>query len=150
MESPAAASSPQRPRDADSFIKDVRSLPLSSCAFSRYLLSLQGKIVVQFKNTYVSRAHDVFLFLSFFLSPLASGNAPQLKQKKFKLSTKVQWQYVVDFLRKQLRLKPEESLFLFINSSFQPNPSANVDQLFRCFHDAGRLTVNYCRQEAWG
>ncbi len=88
-----------------------------------------GKVVVTFKNT---------------------GNAPQLKQKKFKLSTKVRFQYVIDFLRKQLRYKPEEPLFLFINSTFQPHPEETVDDLFRCFHDGGKLVVNYCTQAAWG
>lgn len=112
---------------------------------------VDGKVVVMFKNT---------------------GNAPQLKQKKlrvlagalslaaqppsssfrfrFKLSTKVRFQYVQDFLRKQLRFKADEPLFLFINATFQPHPEETVEDLFRCFHDGGKLVVNYCTQAAWG
>jgi len=41
------------------------------------------------------------------------GNAPMLKQKKFKLSSKVKFQYVVDFLRKQLRYTNNEPLVSF-------------------------------------
>lgn len=69
---------------------------------------------------------------------------------RFKLSTKVRFQYVQDFLRKQLRFKADEPLFLFINATFQPHPEETVEDLFRCFHDGGKLVVNYCTQAAWG
>jgi ubiquitin-like protein ATG12 len=93
--------------------------------------SKDGKIVVLFRNT---------------------GSAPQLKQKKFKLSTQVRFGYVVDFLRKQLRFKPDDALFLFVSGTFQPHPDETVEDLFRCFRDAvgGKLVVNYCTEQAWG
>jgi hypothetical protein len=56
----------------------------------------KGKIIVMFKNI---------------------GNAPQLKQKKFKLSTKVKFQYVIDFLRKQVKSLLLASVLLFFTLS---------------------------------
>ncbi len=89
-----------------------------------------GKIVVLFRNT---------------------GNAPQLKQKKFKLSVSVKFGYVAEFLRKQLRFKAEDPLFLFVSGTFQPHPDETVLDLYLCFHDhTGKLVVNYCSQQAWG
>jgi ubiquitin-like protein ATG12 len=90
-----------------------------------------GKIVVLFRNT---------------------GRAPQLKQKKFKLSTQVRFGYVVEFLRKQLRFKAEDALFLFVSGTFQPHPDETVEDLYRCFRDAvgGKLVVNYSTEQAWG
>ena len=79
-----------------------------------------------------------------------AGNAPVLKQKKFKLSVDVKFQYVISFLRKQLHLKPDDGLFLFVNATFAPHAEETVEYLFRCFHDSGRLTVSYCTQPAWG
>lgn len=38
------------------------------------------------------------------------GNAPELKQKKYKLAKTATFQNVLDFLRKMLRYKPDESL----------------------------------------
>lgn len=73
----------------------------------------------------------------------AVGAAPVMKQKKFKLKSSVSFQSVVDFLRKQvillfkllflfqLRSQPGDSLFLFINRSFQPSPEESVSDLFK-------------------
>merc|ERR1711916_150990 len=73
----------------------------------------------------------------------ATGNAAQLKQKKFKLSAKATFQNVIDFLRKQLRLNESDSLFLFINSTFQPSPDEWISDLVLSFHNNGVLIVNY-------
>ena len=40
----------------------------------------------------------------------ATGNAPQLKQSKFKLASTARFQNVTDFLRKQLQYQANESL----------------------------------------
>jgi ubiquitin-like protein ATG12 len=80
----------------------------------------------------------------------ATGNAPQLKVNKFKLSASARFASVGDFLRKQLRCGANDALFLFINCTFQPAPDEIVADLFRCFHNNGKLVVNYCTTPAWG
>lgn len=42
----------------------------------------------------------------------ATGNAPILKQSKFKISATQQFHAVIDFMKKQLRLPQGESLVL--------------------------------------
>eukprot|EP01128_Nolandella_sp_AFSM9_P010205 TRINITY_DN701_c3_g1_i1.p1 TRINITY_DN701_c3_g1~~TRINITY_DN701_c3_g1_i1.p1 ORF type:complete len:126 (+),score=26.77 TRINITY_DN701_c3_g1_i1:25-378(+) len=83
-----------------------------------------------------------------FFKPV--GAALQLKQSKFKLKATVTFQSVIAFLRKQLKSQPGDSLFLFINRSFQPTPEAVVSDLFKCFHDKEKLVVYYSTTPAWG
>jgi ubiquitin-like protein ATG12 len=88
-----------------------------------------GKVVIFFKHT---------------------GNAPELKQKKFKLTATTTFQTVIDFLRKQLKFGASDPLYLFINASFQPSPDESVADLFKCFHNNGKLVINYANTAAWG
>eukprot|EP00300_Choanocystis_sp_HF-7_P008328 c15853_g1_i3.p1 GENE.c15853_g1_i3~~c15853_g1_i3.p1 ORF type:complete len:115 (+),score=13.84 c15853_g1_i3:37-381(+) len=81
---------------------------------------------------------------------MPTGNAPILKQSKFKVSASDSFQFIIDFLRKQLKFKPTDSLFLFCNSSFAPCPDACIADLAHCFSIDGCLVVNYCPTEAWG
>lgn len=68
----------------------------------------------------------------------ATGNAPQMKQTKFKISSSNKFQAVIDFLKKQLNLDTSEgkensgvSLFLYVNSCFTPTPDELVANLYR-------------------
>eukprot|EP01091_Cochliopodium_minus_P016322 TRINITY_DN6079_c0_g1_i1.p1 TRINITY_DN6079_c0_g1~~TRINITY_DN6079_c0_g1_i1.p1 ORF type:complete len:103 (+),score=23.72 TRINITY_DN6079_c0_g1_i1:27-335(+) len=88
-----------------------------------------GKVVVSFK---------------------ASGNAPQMKQKKFKLSVTHDFRKIITFVRSQLKFEPNDSLFLFINATFQPSPDETVLDLFKCFHSEGKLQINYSSTPTWG
>eukprot|EP01097_Dermamoeba_algensis_P006314 TRINITY_DN3952_c0_g1_i1.p1 TRINITY_DN3952_c0_g1~~TRINITY_DN3952_c0_g1_i1.p1 ORF type:complete len:106 (-),score=14.06 TRINITY_DN3952_c0_g1_i1:122-439(-) len=88
-----------------------------------------GKVVLLFQNT---------------------GSAPPIKPTKFKLSISANFQNVVDFLRKQLQYSQNDPFFIFINSTFQPNPEETVANLFKCFHVNGILIINYCLTPAWG
>jgi len=80
----------------------------------------------------------------------STGNAPPLKIKKFQLKASSPFSNVVEFLRKQLKLTAADDLFLFINCTFQPSPDEQVADLFKCFHNNGKLVVNYCTTAAWG
>lgn len=80
----------------------------------------------------------------------ATGNAPPLKLKKFKLSVTATAHHILDFLRKQLQFKPEDPLYIFINSAFQPSPDESVEQLYKCFQNDGKLIINYSTTQAWG
>eukprot|EP01117_Protostelium_nocturnum_P007463 TRINITY_DN2667_c0_g1_i2.p1 TRINITY_DN2667_c0_g1~~TRINITY_DN2667_c0_g1_i2.p1 ORF type:complete len:106 (+),score=20.88 TRINITY_DN2667_c0_g1_i2:142-459(+) len=79
-----------------------------------------------------------------------TGSAPALKQNKFKLSSSATFRNVLEFLRKQLQVKPEDSLFLFINGAFQPSPEESVGIMYKCFHSGSKLVINYSNTQAFG
>lgn len=56
----------------------------------------------------------------------ATGNAQILKQNKFKISDKEKFQTVIDYLRKILKYKGTEPLFLYVNSAFQTSSNASM------------------------
>jgi hypothetical protein len=41
-------------------------------------------------------------------------------------------------------------LFIYIGTSFSPNPMELVGEIEKCFSVNGELQVHYCLQEAWG
>ncbi|KAF4392145.1 hypothetical protein G4B88_026134 [Cannabis sativa] len=61
----------------------------------------------------------------------ATGDAPILKQAKFKASffmEKIQFCiWVIDFLRRQLH---RDTMFVYVNSAFSPNPDESVIDLY--------------------
>ncbi|CAO3669043.1 unnamed protein product [Rhizopus stolonifer] len=78
------------------------------------------------------------------------GNAPILKQKIFKLSASSKFQFVIQFLRKELRYKGSDPLFLYVNSAFSPSPDETIANLHKCFNTDNHLIINYCTTAAWG
>ncbi|KAL2926524.1 Ubiquitin-like protein ATG12 [Bienertia sinuspersici] len=60
----------------------------------------------------------------------ATGDAPILKQQKFKVSGTDKFASVIDFLRRQLH---RDTLFVYINSAFSPNPDELVIDLYDIF-----------------
>ncbi|GLJ10777.1 hypothetical protein SUGI_0134780 [Cryptomeria japonica] len=77
----------------------------------------------------------------------ATGDAPILKQSKFKIGANEKFAKVIDFLRRQLH---RDTLFLYINSAFSPNPDDTVIDLYDNFASDGKLVVNYACSMAWG
>ncbi|CAK7356531.1 unnamed protein product [Dovyalis caffra] len=57
----------------------------------------------------------------------ATADAPILKQNKFKIPGTDKFAKVIDFLRRQLH---RETVFVYINSAFSPNPDELVIDLF--------------------
>eukprot|EP01134_Creolimax_fragrantissima_P003124 CFRG3124T1 len=80
----------------------------------------------------------------------AAGNAPIMKQAKFKITATESFQTVIDFLRKQLKFNQHDSLFLYINQAFQPSPDEVVINLFKLFNVDSKLDIYYCTTPAWG
>ncbi|XP_019227739.1 PREDICTED: ubiquitin-like protein ATG12 isoform X1 [Nicotiana attenuata] len=60
----------------------------------------------------------------------ATGDAPILKQAKFKIAGTDKFIKVIDFLRRQLH---RETLFVYVNSAFSPNPDELVIDLYNGF-----------------
>ncbi|KAG2654417.1 hypothetical protein PVAP13_1NG526400 [Panicum virgatum] len=57
----------------------------------------------------------------------STGDAPILKQSKFKISGRDKFLKVIEFLRRQLH---QDTLFVYINSAFSPNPDELVIDLY--------------------
>ncbi|KAI9146273.1 ubiquitin-like protein Atg12, partial [Paraphysoderma sedebokerense] len=80
----------------------------------------------------------------------AVGNAPILKKSVFKISDSSKFQAVISFLRKELGLKKDESLFLYVNQAFSPSPDEILSNLHKCFQTEGQLIISYCTSAAYG
>ncbi|KAJ9691953.1 hypothetical protein PVL29_011183 [Vitis rotundifolia] len=60
----------------------------------------------------------------------ATGDAPILKQAKFKIPGTDKFAKVIEFLRRQLH---RDTLFVYVNSAFSPNPDELVIDLYNNF-----------------
>jgi ubiquitin-like protein ATG12 len=60
----------------------------------------------------------------------AMGSAPVLNKDSYKIKTSQRFENVVVFLRNQLDIGPEVSLYLYINFSFMPALDENVGNLW--------------------
>ena len=79
----------------------------------------------------------------------AVGGAKVLKTDKFKCSVDKSMAYILSFLRKQLKLAPGDSLFVYVDK-FSPSPDENVGLLYRAYGDSKYLVVHYCNTPAYG
>ncbi|KAJ3373883.1 hypothetical protein GGF31_008768 [Allomyces arbusculus] len=86
----------------------------------------------------------------------AIGDAPILRRPVFRVSANQKFAAVAAFLRRELGLAPDASLFLYVNQAFAPAPDELMHNLDRCFADAQdasgtrALRVHYCTTAAWG
>jgi ubiquitin-like protein ATG12 len=80
----------------------------------------------------------------------AIGNAPIMKNNIFKISSNHKFQTVILFLKRELNLKSQDSIYLYINSAFSPSPDEILKNLYQCFHINQQLIINYCMTPAWG
>ncbi|KAI3919532.1 hypothetical protein MKX01_018355 [Papaver californicum] len=72
-----------------------------------------------------------------------TGNAPILKQAKFKIAGTDKFAKVIDFLRRQLHRDTLVSFLSFF--AFSPNPDKSVNDLYN-----DKLVVNYAFSMALG
>lgn len=80
----------------------------------------------------------------------AIGSTPLLKQSVYKISGNQEFQVLVRFLRKQLKCKPQDSIFCYINSNFAPGLDDLLGNLYQNFAIDGNLQVSYCYTVAFG
>eukprot|EP01126_Amoeba_proteus_P000768 TRINITY_DN1021_c0_g2_i3.p1 TRINITY_DN1021_c0_g2~~TRINITY_DN1021_c0_g2_i3.p1 ORF type:complete len:105 (+),score=22.14 TRINITY_DN1021_c0_g2_i3:73-387(+) len=69
-----------------------------------------GKVIVFFKPT---------------------GDVPELKTKKFKMSITGTFLDLITFLRKQLKLQSSDPLCLFVKGAFQPSADQAIEDLIK-------------------
>ncbi|KAI1292147.1 Autophagy protein 12-like [Halotydeus destructor] len=80
----------------------------------------------------------------------ATGDAPIMKKKKWTVDPEKTVSWVIQFIRKYLKLEPSESLFLYVNQAFAPPPDQVIKNLYSCFGSDGKLVLYYARTQAWG
>jgi ubiquitin-like protein ATG12 len=102
------------PRDATAALAEANSP--SSTPSKPPALQLPEKIVVRFKPV---------------------GAAPALRHEKSKVGTEQRFETVVGYLRRVLRLKETESVFLYVNSAFAPALDEVVGNLWSVSLDCG-------------
>lgn len=80
----------------------------------------------------------------------ATGNAPIMKKKKWAVDAEKPIGWIMEFVKKYLKLESEERLFLYVNQTFAPSPDQIVRNLYECFGTDGKLVLHYCKSQAWG
>merc|ERR1711964_494774 len=80
----------------------------------------------------------------------AVGNAPILKRTKIKIKGADKFSKVIVYLRKCLKTKTEDSIFLFVNQAFCPGPDTIISDLHECYGTGNEVIVNYALTQAWG
>jgi len=79
-----------------------------------------------------------------------TGNAPIMKKKKWTVDSDKPIGWIIEFIKKYLKLEANEKLFLYVNQSFAPSPDQLVRNLYECYSTEGKLVLHYCRTQAWG
>ncbi|KAI1174371.1 APG12-domain-containing protein [Nemania sp. FL0916] len=81
----------------------------------------------------------------------AVGSAPRPTSEVCRISATQKFEAVVSYLRRKLKLKPTDGLFLYVNSAFAPALDEIVGNLHRCFKDSNnQLIVVYAISPAFG
>lgn len=80
----------------------------------------------------------------------ATGDAPIMKQKNYKVDGEKRIDWVIAFIRKYLKLEDTDNLFVYVNQAFSPSPDQTVGNLCECFGTDGKLILYYSKIQAWG
>ena len=81
---------------------------------------------------------------------LAGGGAPILKKNKFQVRDSMTIAEILGFLRKTLKIRDGDPLFLYLNSSFSPNLEQQLKSLHRSFQVNDELVIQYAVTSSWG
>nr|CAH7733131.1 unnamed protein product [Callosobruchus chinensis] len=79
-----------------------------------------------------------------------TGNAPIMKKKKWTVDSDKKIGWIIEFVKKYLKLEANEKLFLYVNQTFAPSPDQIVKNLYDCYSTEGKLVLHYCKTQAWG
>lgn len=77
----------------------------------------------------------------------AVGDAPILKQQKFRVSASESFAKLADILRQRTK---KDRVFLYLHQSFCPSLEETVGALYKAYGSEGKLVVNYATTPAWG
>lgn len=80
----------------------------------------------------------------------AVGNAPILKRKKFLLDRSKNVKFIIEWLKKYMKLETKDQIFLYVNQEFAPSPDADIGTIYDCFKTGSSVIFYYCITPAWG
>nr|F7W503.2 RecName: Full=Ubiquitin-like protein ATG12; AltName: Full=Autophagy-related protein 12 [Sordaria macrospora k-hell] len=79
------------------------------------------------------------------------GSAPALRREQVKVSSTERFDTVMTYIRKTLKCRESDSVFLYVNSVFAPALDEVVGNLWRCFKDStNQLNVSYSMTPSFG
>ena len=81
---------------------------------------------------------------------LAVGGAPILKKSKFQVRDTMTIGEVLIFLRKTLKVRETDPLFLYVNSAFAPGLDQELRSLHDCFSVNDELALQYAITSSYG
>ncbi|XP_044253966.1 autophagy protein 12-like [Tribolium madens] len=79
-----------------------------------------------------------------------TGNAPIMKKKKWTVEGDKPISWIAEFMKRYMKLEPQEKLFLYVNQTFAPSPDQIMKNLYDCYSTEGKLVLHYCKTPAWG
>ncbi|KAK4886326.1 hypothetical protein RN001_002597 [Aquatica leii] len=79
-----------------------------------------------------------------------TGNAPIMKRRRWAVDADKQLGWIIEFVKKYLKLESHERVFLYVNQTFAPSPDQVIKNLYDCYNTDGRLILHYCKTQAWG
>lgn len=77
------------------------------------------------------------------------GSTPKITPNNFKITRKQNVSTLIKFMVKRLRLR-QQSIYLYIQNSFQPTPDENLGELYDNFKTNNELIIGYCHSIAFG
>ncbi|RNA41397.1 ubiquitin ATG12 [Brachionus plicatilis] len=95
-------------------------------------------------NASSSNSNKIEIFLK------AVGNAPILKRKKFLLDRSKNVKFIIEWLKKYMKLETKDHIFLYVNQEFAPSPDADIGTIYDCFKTGNSVIFYYCITPAWG
>ncbi|KEQ99936.1 hypothetical protein AUEXF2481DRAFT_204920 [Aureobasidium subglaciale EXF-2481] len=75
---------------------------------------------------------------------------PSLPKPRVTISSTHHFDWIVRYLRRQLRLDSHQSVFCYVNQVFAPGMDEQVGNLWRCFRTGEDLIVSYAVAPAFG
>lgn len=91
-----------------------------------------------------------------------------MKNKKWNVDSDKPIGWIIEFVKKYIKLEPSEKLvsfhpwtlqrswtsfvlqFVYVNQTFAPSPDQTVRNLYDCYSTDGKLVLHYCTTQAWG
>jgi len=108
------------------------------------------------KSSFMKRKNESELILAKYPTRIPiiveryNKSVPEIDRKKYLVPDDLSMSNFLYVIRKRLKMKAENSLFLFVNNKI-PNMSRTMDGIYDKHHDEdGFLYVKYCKESTFG
>ena len=80
----------------------------------------------------------------------ATSDVPIMKKKKWQIDESKTIFWVIQFIKKYLKLEDKDTIFLYVAQAFSPSPDQQIKNLYECFGADNKLVLHYSKTPAWG